>query len=305
MLNSFALWRDGRGRISPLRIVALLLLLAPIAIFAFDWWSLGHLPARLLNNVIHRTGYWALLFILISLAITPLRRVGRYPQLLDVRRMIGVGAFCYAFTHLLLYIADQSYDLIKVGSEIVLRLYLTIGFIALLGLGALAATSTDGMVRRLGGKRWQRLHQLIYGIALLAIIHFFQQTKLDVTIPTFIAALFAWLIGYRFLVRNKKPREELSTLGLLLLTLTVAVLTFAIEAVVLGMAFRISPLRVLQTAFDFDITIRPGWVALGAGLAVVLLDLGRLWWGKMFPAQKSFPAESPRRAAAARPQQAS
>lgn len=276
MLNSIALWRDGRGRVSPLRIVALLLLLAPIAIFAFDWWSKGS-PARLLNDVIHRTGYWALLFILISLAITPLRRVGRYPQLLDVRRMIGVGAFCYAFAHLLFYIADQAYDLGKVASEIVLRLYLTVGFVALLGLGALAVTSTDGMVRRLGGKRWQRLHMLIYGIALLAIIHFFQQTKLNVTIPTFIAALFAWLVCYRLLVRNKKPREELSTLGLLVLTITVSALTFAIEAGAIGWAFRVSPLRILQTAFDYDVEIRPGWVVLGAGLAVVALDAVRVW----------------------------
>ena len=78
--------------------------------------------------------------------------------------MIGVGAFVYAACHITLYVADQMFDLWKVASEIVLRLYLTIGFTALLGLAALAITSTDGMVRRLGGKRWQRLHNIIYGI---------------------------------------------------------------------------------------------------------------------------------------------
>ena len=92
------------------------------------------------------------------------------------------------------------FDLWKVGSEIVLRLYLTIGFIALLGLAALAVTSTDGMVRRLGGKRWQRLHQIVYVIGLLALIHFFQQTKADVWLPTFVAGLFGWMMGYRMLI---------------------------------------------------------------------------------------------------------
>ena len=155
-------WRDSAGRLSALRIVVLAFLFLPWAIatydFNFDPMAVG---ARPLNNVIHRTGYWALVFLLVSLAITPLRRIARFNQLVDVRRMIGVGAFVYAAVHILLFIADQKFDLWKAASEIALRLYLTIGFVALLGLAALAVTSTDGMVRRLGGKRWQRLPQEI------------------------------------------------------------------------------------------------------------------------------------------------
>ena len=150
---------------------------SPIAIYDFNTEGFG---ARPLNNVIHRTGYWALIFLMTSLAMTPLRRIARFNLLVDVRRMIGVGAFVYAATHISLYVADQMFDLWKVASEIALRLYLTIGFTALLGLTALAVTSTDGMVRRLGGKRWQRLHNVIYVIGLLALIHYFQQTKADV-----------------------------------------------------------------------------------------------------------------------------
>src|SRR5690349_20088596 len=104
MLSSLALWRDARGQVSFLRIIALLLLLTPIAIWAFDWSTMG-MGARPVNDVIHRTGYWALLFTLMALAITPLWRIGRFPHLLDVRRMIGVGAFCYAAAHFSLYIA--------------------------------------------------------------------------------------------------------------------------------------------------------------------------------------------------------
>ena len=145
-------WRDASGRLSALRIVALLFLSVPVVIAIYDFNTEGY-GARPLNNVIHRTGYWALIFLMVSLAITPLRRIGRFGKLLDVRRMIGVGAFVYAAAHILLYVADQMFDLRKVASEIVLRLYLTIGFVALLGLTALGrSTSTDGMVRRLGGQ---------------------------------------------------------------------------------------------------------------------------------------------------------
>ena len=151
-------WRDAAGRLSPLRIAVLAFLFVPVAVAIYDFNTEGF-GARPLNNVIHRTGYWALIFLMTSLAVTPLRRIARFNLLVDVRRMIGVGAFVYAATHISLYVADQMFDLWKVASEIALRLYLTIGFTALLGLTALAVTSTDGMVRRLGGKRWQRLAQ--------------------------------------------------------------------------------------------------------------------------------------------------
>jgi sulfoxide reductase heme-binding subunit YedZ len=168
-----------------------------------------------------------------------------------------------------------------VASEIVLRLYLTIGFVALLGLAVLAITSTDGMVRRLGGQSWQRLHNVIYGIALLALIHFFQQTKADVSVPTFVAGLFGWMIGYRLLIRFKTTRGELPAWKLLALSVAVAALTFAAEAIGIGLVFNVSPLRVLSTAFDFDdlTSIRPGWLVLGAGLIVVAIDLVRARFG--------------------------
>jgi sulfoxide reductase heme-binding subunit YedZ len=273
--SPWQVWRDASGRISLLRIITLAFLVLPVAIAAYDYSTVGF-GARPINDVIHRTGYWALLFLLISLAVTPLRRIGRFGRLIDVRRMIGVAAFFYAAAHIALYVVDQKYDLWKVGSEIVLRLYLTIGFVALLGLVTLAITSTDGMVRRLGGKRWQRLHQAAYVIAMLALIHFFQQTKADVWLPTFVAGLFGWLMGYRLLIWRKTERGELSTWMLLALTVSVTVLTFIAEAIGIGIAFKVSPLRVLEMAFDFDLySIRPGWLVLGAGLTVVAFDLAR------------------------------
>ena len=283
MLSSLKLWRDRRGRLSALRIATLCLLVLPIGLALTAPFTSEEFSARPVNDLIHRAGYWALMFVIMALAITPLRRIARWPALIDVRRMIGVGAFCYAATHISLFVVDKMFDLAKVATEIALRLYLTIGFVALLGLTALAATSTDAMVRRLGGRRWQRLHQLIYVIVLLALIHFFQQTKADVWVPTFFASLVAWLLGYRLVVWRRKTNDEPSPWILLALTLAVCVLTFVCEAVGIAIVFNTSPWMVLQMAFDFELDpfdIRPGWLVLAAGLVVVAIDVVRHRWRK-------------------------
>ena len=274
--RSWQIWRDRRGRISPLRIATLTLLLFPLAKALFDAGDIAH-GARPLNDLIHRAGFWTLVFLGVTLAVTPLRRIARFGNLIDVRRMLGVGTFCYIAAHLALFIADQGYDLGKVAHEISHRVYLIVGAVAWLGLAALAATSTDAMVKRLGGLRWRRLHQAIYVVALLALIHYFQQTKADVTVPTFAASLFVWLIGYRVLAWWRGG-GELSTLSLLALSVGVSLLTFAGEAIGIGIAFHVSPLLVLGTVFDVDAGIRPGWQVLAAGLGVVLIYAVRAHW---------------------------
>jgi sulfoxide reductase heme-binding subunit YedZ len=283
---AWQVWRDAAGRLSWLRILTLVFLAVPIALTIYDG-STGGFGARPLNTIIHRTGYWALIFLMTSLAITPLRRIARFNQLIDVRRMIGVGAFAYAAAHISLYVADQMFDLWKVASEIALRVYLTIGFTALLGLTALAITSTDGMVRRLGGKNWQRLHSIIYGIGLLALIHFFQQTKADVSVPTFVAGLFGWMLGYRVLLKLRKTRGEPPAWMLLALSVTIAALTAVTEAMGIAFVFNAPLLRVLQANLDFsDLTmLRPGWLVLGAGVIVVMVDLVRARFGGRRPAR--------------------
>ncbi len=257
-MSGFQIWRDRRGRISFLRIGTLALLLLPVAKALYDTGAIVQ-GARPLNDMIHRAGFWALVFLGATLAVTPLRRIARTGNLIDVRRILGVGAFCYIAAHLTLFFADQSFDVAKAAHEISHRVYLIIGGTAWLGLAVLAATSTDGMVRRLGGLRWRRLHQAVYAIALLALIHYFQQTKADVSVPVFAAGLFAWLMAYRLLCWWQET-AELSTLSLLALSLVVSLLTFAGEAVGIGIAYHVSPLRVLDTIFDFGAGIRPaGW----------------------------------------------
>lgn len=267
----WVLWRDRRGRLSPLRIAALALLSLPLWL-ALEAWLSHRLAPRLLNDLVHRAGYWALIFLMVSLAITPLRRAVRYGALIDVRRMIGVGAFAYAVAHILLYVADEKFDLVKVALEIVKRLYLTIGLVAWLGLAALAVTSNDATVKRLGGQRWRRLHRATYVIAVLALVHFFQQTKADFTLPATVTGLFVWMMAYRLLARRV---PEPSTLALLALTLGVALAVFLGEAAGIALWYKVSPLRVLDTVFDFQLAVRPGWYVLGAGMAVCLVDLLR------------------------------
>jgi sulfoxide reductase heme-binding subunit YedZ len=274
--SSWQIWCDRRGRLSWLRIAALTLLLFPLVKVVAEAGAIAH-GARPLNDLIHRAGFWTLVFLGVTLAVTPLRSIGRYGQLVDIRRMLGVSAFCYALAHVSLYFADQGYDLGKFVHELTHRWYLIIGGTAWLGLAVLAITSTDGMTRRLGPLRWRRLHQLVYGIALLALIHYFQQTKADVTVPVFVASLFGWLLLYRGLAWWQSTRE-LTTVSLLALTIAVSLLTFAGEAIGIGIAFHVSPMRVLGTVFDFDAGIRPGWQVLAAGLAVVLLDVVRARW---------------------------
>src|SRR6516165_7171543 len=283
------IWRDRRGQISPLRIAALALLLLPLALAAWNAEAIAA-GARPVNDLIHRAGFWALMLLLITLAITPLRRISRFGQLVDIRRMLGVGAFCYAALHISLYVVDQVFDLGKVASEIVHRVYLMIGFTALTGLAVLAMTSTDGMVRRLGGSRWQSLHQIVYVIGFLALIHYFQQTKADVSAPTLVAGLFAWLMFYRIAVR--RIRGELTSAGIVVLSVVVAALTLVAQAIGVAVVFSVSPLTVLQTAFtfyfDFDLDnmsdtlqsvvdnvgmLNPAWLVLAAGLIVAAANM--------------------------------
>ena len=223
---------------------ALALLLVPVAL-ALQAWLSHTLAPRLLNDLVHRTGYWALIFMLVALAITPLRRSGRFGGLIEVRRLIGVGAFVYATLHILLYIADERFDLVKVALEIVKRLYLTVGFVAWLGLLALAVTSNDTMVKRLGALRWRRLHQLTYAVTFLSLFHFFQQTKADFTLPATITGLFGWLMVYRLLAAWKGP--DLSTLALFVMTLGVSLATFLGEAAGIALWYKVSPMTVLST----------------------------------------------------------
>jgi sulfoxide reductase heme-binding subunit YedZ len=269
-------WIGPDERVSPLKLAVFALLFLPGLWVAYEL-SHGMLGPRPLNQATHEIGQWTIRLIFLSLAITPFRQILRWPELLLVRRMIGVAAAVYILIHLFLYTADENFNLAKVASEIYLRIYLTIGFTALLGLVILAATSTDAIIARLGSRNWRRLHQAIYAITILGIIHFYMQAKADVWEPMWMTGLFVWLMAYRVVQWTRKRRGPLSLLWLIGLTIFATAFTAVGEAIYFWIATGVDPLMVLAANLGTLAGIRPSWIVGGAGLAVVAIAAVTSW----------------------------
>ena len=264
-------WRDRAGRLSALKLAVLLAAIGPACWIVLQG-LFADLGPRPVNELIHQTGSWAVRFLVLSLAVTPLRRLANWSRLIIVRRMLGVTAMAYAVMHLTLYVGDQKFDLWKVGTEIVLRFYLTIGFVALTGLIVLGMTSTDDMIKRLGAKRWQRLHRCVYGIAGLALIHFFLQSKLDVSEATLVTGVTVLLLGHRLMLKLGLGKTPLSVPALAVLSGAATVL---IEA---GWYYGKSGVpvgRVLAANLNLAMAVRPAWWVLAIGLGLAALSAAR------------------------------
>lgn len=180
--------------------------LIPLARLA--WLGLHRgLGANPIEYITHSTGWWALAFLMITLSVTPLRRLANQPWLLRLRRMLGLFAFFYASLHFTTYIwLDQFFELKEIVKDVVKRPFITFGFAAFVLLIPLAATSTSAMVRRLGAKRWQNLHRLVYLIGALGVIHFWWLVKKDTTEPFIFALLLAALLIIRLLYLWRQQR---------------------------------------------------------------------------------------------------
>lgn len=246
-----------------LRLVTLVGLCLPAVELAWRWYN-GDLDPRPVTLATHATGDWAVIFLLLSLAMTPARAVFEWMPLVQIRRRIGVAAALYAGAHFLIYVLDQKWNLIVVASEIVKRFYLTIGFAALLVLAILAITSTDRWQRRLR-RNWKRLHWLVYPAAFVALVHFFIQSKVNIGEPAFAAGLFAWLMLWRVLPARLRTRY----LGLVLLALGATVATVVFEAGWYWLVNGIDPSRVLEAYLDPELAPRPAHKVLIASLLVI------------------------------------
>jgi sulfoxide reductase heme-binding subunit YedZ len=187
------------ARIRGLKVLVFVLCLVPLGKLALEAFNVAGLTlgANPVEELLHRFGIWGLNFLLITLAVTPVRQLAGLPWLLRFRRMLGLFAFFYVSMHFLVYAGlDQRFALSSIIEDIAERPYITIGFSALVLLIPLAATSTNGMMRRLG-RNWKKLHRLIYPIAILGVWHFYWQVKLDTLEPTVYAFILALLLGYR------------------------------------------------------------------------------------------------------------
>lgn len=184
------------NRQTAFKIALFLLCLLPLARLAWLGFHDG-LGANPIEFVTHSSGTWALNFLLVTLSVTPARHLLQWPALLRYRRMLGLYAFFYAGLHFLTYLwLDQFFDAQAILKDIAKRPFITVGFSAFVLLLPLAATSSRAMVRRLG-HHWQRLHRLIYAIAMLGVIHYGWLVKKDLTQPLIYAAILSLLLGWR------------------------------------------------------------------------------------------------------------
>lgn len=188
------------------------LCLAPLALLVVDAYR-DNLGANPIEVITHSTGTWTLVFLLITLGITPLRRLTGVNALIKLRRMLGLFAFFYACLHFVTYFwLDQFFDWPGIVKDVIKRPFITVGFTSFLLLLPLALTSTNAMMKRLGGRRWQWLHRLVYVIAIGGVVHYLWLVKKDLTQPLIYAAVLGLLLGYRIFHRwrssavRAKPR---------------------------------------------------------------------------------------------------
>ncbi len=193
-----------------LKVVVFIACLVPLALLLWKFfgstprdmntWGAG-LGANPIEKITHATGDWVLRFLLITLAITPLRKLLKVPALIRFRRMFGLFAFFYACLHFTTYIwLDKFFNLHEMLADVAKRKFITVGFTAFVLLIPLALTSTAGWIRRLGGKRWQALHRLIYVSAIAGVIHYLWLVKKDIREPLIYGAILAVLLLYRVVV---------------------------------------------------------------------------------------------------------
>lgn len=199
-------------QLAAIKAAVFMLCLVPLLQLVWGLWN-DTLGANPIEYLIRDLGRWALKFLLITLAVTPLRKLTGQHWLMRLRRMLGLFSFFYALLHLSSYLwLDQSLDWIAIAKDIIKRPFITVGMLTFALLLPLAITSTNSMVRRLGGKNWQTLHRLVYVVGVCAVLHFWWLVKLDTTWPMIYAAILAVLLGIRLVWKlrgNPKKRRRI------------------------------------------------------------------------------------------------
>ncbi len=265
-------WHDRSGRLSWLKCVALAAEITPALWVAFAL-STHRLGARPLTEATHQTGLWALRFLLLSLVASPMRAIFNWHRLVLVRRQLGLAALFYALAHLGFYSADQGWNLVTVSSEVLRRFYLELGLVALVGLAVLGVTSTDTLLRQLG-HWWKRLHRIVYGVAVLAILHYFIQSKADVSEATLMAGLFVWMMAWRVVPSG----ADRAPLPMVMLGFFAAAMTAGIEYAWYGIATRINPMRALTAETDIAYGPHPAGQVLLVCLSLAIATA--LFWAQ-------------------------
>jgi len=186
-----------------LKSIVFILALLPLLLLIWGFFN-DDLTANPVEYLLHQTGYWGLVLLLVSLAVTPTRRFLGWKKIVSLRRMLGLFSFAYITLHFLIYLLlDRELYWDEILPDIAKRPYITIGFSAFLAMIPLAVTSTRGWMRRLG-KRWQKLHRLVYVIAVAGVLHFWWLVKADVREPALFSAMLMLLFALR--IKKRSPR---------------------------------------------------------------------------------------------------
>lgn len=182
--------------------------LLPSLLMVVDGWR-GKLGANPVEFVTRATGVLTLVFLVLTLLVTPLRKLMGWNWLLKQRRLIGLYAFYYSVAHLLTYlVGDRDWQILTVAADVVKRPFIAVGMLSFLLMVPLAVTSTNAMIKRMGGKRWAQLHRLTYLITIGGVIHYYLIVKSDITYPLFFAVVTALLLGYRVWVSLAKAKSN-------------------------------------------------------------------------------------------------
>ena len=186
-----------------IKVIVFLLCLIPLGLLGWDAFT-NSLGANPIEVITRSTGKWTLVFLLITLSVSPLRKISRWQWLIKFRRMLGLFAFFYVCLHFTTYIwLDQFFDLMAISKDVIKRPFITMGFSSFVLLIPLALTSTRGMIKRLGGRRWQQLHRLIYLSAIGGVVHFLWLVKADLQRPLIYGAVLMLLLGFRIVVWSR------------------------------------------------------------------------------------------------------
>jgi methionine sulfoxide reductase heme-binding subunit len=181
--------------------------LLPALLMLVDGWR-GKLGANPVEFVTRATGVLTLVFLVLTLLVTPLRKLFGWNWLLKQRRLIGLYAFFYSVAHLLTYlVGDRDWQIISVPADVVKRPFIAVGMISFLLMVPLAVTSTNAMIKKMGGKRWAQLHKLTYLITVGGVVHYYMIVKSDITYPVFFGIITALLLGYRAAMSFSKAKS--------------------------------------------------------------------------------------------------
>ncbi len=193
-----------------MKIPIFLLCLVPLLLLLWKYFH-QDLGANPIEFITHATGDWTLRFLAITLAISPLRRLLGLPELIRFRRMLGLFAFFYGCLHFTTYLwLDKFFDFHEIVKDVAKRPFITAGFLGFISMAPLALTSTAGWIRRLGGRRWQMLHRLIYLTAIAGVVHYYWLVKSDVRKPVLYGAIVFVLLGERAVAAFRKSRVKLN-----------------------------------------------------------------------------------------------